>query len=107
MSNTQSEIRTLDQIPMGESVVVVDVVEVVNAASVSAGEQTGDADPIARRLGDLGMRRGARVEVIRRAPLGDPTVFELCDYQLCLRQTESARVRVRRLPDQAAERDRA
>jgi len=32
--------------------------------------------------------------VIRRAPLGDPTVFELHGYQLCLRRSESARVRV-------------
>jgi hypothetical protein len=39
--------------------------------------------------------------VIRRAPLGDPTVFELCGYQLCLRQTESARVRVSSATDTA------
>ena len=52
-------------------------------------------DPIARRLDDLGLRLGARVEVIRRAPMGDPTVFELHGYQLCLRRSESARVQVR------------
>ena len=75
MSNTE----TLDQIPKGRFVHVVCV--------------TGD-DPIARRLNDLGIREGVRVEVIRRAPLGDPTVFELCGYQLCLRRNESARVRV-------------
>ena len=34
------------------------------------------------------------VEVLRRAPLGDPTVFELHGYQLCLRRSESQRVRV-------------
>jgi len=75
MSNTE----TLDQIPKGRFVHVVGV--------------AGD-DPIARRLNDLGIRRGVQIEVIRRAPLGDPTVFELCGYQLCLRRTESARVRV-------------
>ena len=70
---------TLDRIPRGDSVRILSV----------AGE-----DAIARRLDDLGLRVGVEVEVIRRAPLGDPTVFELHGYQLCLRQTESERVRV-------------
>ena len=82
MPNTE----TLDQIPKGRSVHVVGVV--------------GD-DPIARRLNDLGIRKGVQIQVIRRAPLGDPTVFELCGYQLCLRQTESARVRVSSATDTA------
>lgn len=75
--------ETLDQIPRGQLVSVVGVV--------------GD-DPIARRLNDLGVREGVQIEVLRRAPLGDPTVFELCGYQLCLRRTESVRVEVSRLP---------
>ena len=70
---------TLDRVARGEVVRVIGV--------------EGD-DPIARRLDDLGLRTGTRVEVIRRAPLGDPTVFELHGYQLCLRRSESARVRV-------------
>ena len=82
---TQAEI-TLDQAPIGDSVRVVSI--------------SGD-DPIARRLGDLGIRAGVEVECLRRAPLGDPSVFELCGYQLCLRQTESARVRVQLLPKSA------
>jgi ferrous iron transport protein A len=44
------------------------------------------------------VRKGVQIEVLRRAPLGDPTVFELCGYQLCLRRTESARVEVSPLP---------
>ncbi len=74
------EPRTLDQIPKGHSVEVLEV----------AGE-----DAVARRLNDLGLRKGVRIQVVRQAPLGDPTVFELCGYQLCLRRSESARVRVR------------
>jgi len=70
---------TLDQAPIGHVVRVVAVI--------------GD-DAITRRLADLGVRVGMQVECLRRAPLGDPTVFELCGYQLCLRRTESARVRV-------------
>jgi ferrous iron transport protein A len=81
-----SESKTLDQIPKGQFVQVIKV--------------EGD-DPIARRLDDLGVREGVRIEVLRRAPLGDPTVFELCHYQLCLRRSESARIRVRTLDESA------
>jgi ferrous iron transport protein A len=70
---------TLDQISMGERVRVRSV--------------AGD-DAIARRLGELGVRRGIEIEVMKRAPLGDPTLFELCGYQLCLRRNESARIQV-------------
>lgn len=82
MPNTE----TLDQIQKGRFVHVVGVV--------------GD-DPIARRLNDLGVRKGVQIEVIRRAPLGDPTVFELCGYQLCLRKSESTRIRVSPLAEGA------
>jgi ferrous iron transport protein A len=71
---------TLDQIPKGQRVRVLATTD-------------GD-DPIARRLHDLGIREGVEIEVIRRAPLGDPTLFELCGYQLCLRRSESSRIRV-------------
>ena len=71
---------TLDQIPKGQRVRVVATI--------------GEEDSIARRLHDLGIRTGVEIEVIRRAPLGDPTVFELCGYQLCLRRSESSRVEV-------------
>ena len=98
MSKTQSsEIRSLDQIPKGEIVEVVEVIDVVGVLDATDADTPGD-DPIARRLGDLGIRKGTQIEVIRRAPLGDPTVYELRSYQLCLRRTESARIRVRPLP---------
>ena len=74
-----TQTTTLDRVLRGTSVRVVAVV---------------GGDAIARRLDDLGLRAGVTVEVLRRAPLGDPTVFELHGYQLCLRQSESGRVRV-------------
>ena len=73
---------TLDLIPRGGLVRVLGVTG------------SDSSDPIARRLDDLGIRAGVTIEVIRRAPLGDPTVFELHGYQLCLRRSESGRVRV-------------
>ena len=72
---------TLDQLSLGES---ASVVEVDAAAALAA------------RLEDLGFVPGTRVTVRRRAPLGDPRVYELRGSQLCLRATEARAVRVQR-----------
>lgn len=88
-SESMSEAQTLDQIPKGQIARVLGVL--------------GD-DPIALRLGDLGIRKGVQIEVLRRAPMGDPTVYEVCNYQLCLRRSESARVQVRALSESPASR---
>ncbi len=54
-----------------------------------------DADPlVAERLLDLGFVPGTQVAVVRRAPLGDPTEYELRGYRICLRRSEGARIRV-------------
>ncbi|MDP3972391.1 MAG: FeoA family protein [Candidatus Nanopelagicales bacterium] len=52
-------------------------------------------DPVARRLADLGFLAGTRVTALRRAPTGDPTIYELRNYQMCLRRREADRVLVR------------
>ena len=44
------------------------------------------------------MLPGTRIRVIRRAPMGDPVVYELRGYRLCLRRTEAAHVFVRIAP---------
>jgi ferrous iron transport protein A len=48
------------------------------------------APAIARRLADLGFTPGAEVEVVRRAPLRDPVVYRIKDYDLCLRRAQAA-----------------
>ena len=50
---------------------------------------------IARRLGDLGFIPGTPVTPIRRAPLGDPGVYEIRGVQYCLRRSEAGAIRVR------------
>jgi len=42
-----------------------------------------------RRIMDMGIVRGSKIEVIRRAPLGDPVEFEIRDYNLTLRKKEA------------------
>jgi len=49
---------------------------------------------VANRLGQLGFRAQARVDVIRRAPLGDPTIYRVQDTELCLRRREAQLIEV-------------
>jgi ferrous iron transport protein A len=70
----------LAELPLGEAAVV----EVVETGS-----------PVSRRLLDLGFVPGTAVRAVRRAPLGDPTLYELRGTQLCLRRSEAERVGVR------------
>jgi ferrous iron transport protein A len=49
---------------------------------------------IAKRLGQLGFRAQAHVDVIRRAPLGDPTIYRVHDTELCLRRREAQLIEV-------------
>lgn len=56
------------------------------------------ASPIGRRLLELGFRPGTPLRVIRRAPLGDPTTYELRGSRFCLRRGEAERVAVDPIP---------
>ena len=51
-------------------------------------------DPAGRRLADLGLLPKTQIRAVRRAPLGDPTIYELRGYRLCLRRGEAARVQI-------------
>ncbi|HET9519110.1 MAG TPA: FeoA family protein [Actinoplanes sp.] len=48
----------------------------------------------AARLADLGFTPGTAVQVLRRAPLRDPVIYRLKDYELCLRRAQAACVHV-------------
>lgn len=47
-----------------------------------------------RRILDMGLTPGTRVDVIRRAPLGDPVEFKLKGYNLSLRRKEAETILV-------------
>jgi ferrous iron transport protein A len=54
-----------------------------------------DAGPaLAARLAALGFLPQTEVRCRRRAPLGDPRIYELRGTQLCLRRTEARSIRV-------------
>ncbi|MFN8196066.1 MAG: FeoA family protein [Nocardioidaceae bacterium] len=54
-----------------------------------------NGDPLlVRRLCDLGFAPGTEVEVVRRAPLGDPVVYRLRGFEICLRRAQAGAIRV-------------
>ena len=54
---------------------------------------TGDSE-LRRRLLEMGFCTGVAVDVIRRAPLGDPIEFRLRGYCLSLREEQARHVSV-------------
>jgi ferrous iron transport protein A len=68
-------------------------------ADLAPGEQGrvarmgGDADAV-RRLQDLGLIRGTTVEMVRRAPLGDPLEVRVRGFMLTLRRSEAEHITV-------------
>lgn len=70
---------TLADITPGRSVTIVEVM----------GE-----DAISVRLMEMGMTDGELVQVVGRAPLGDPIEIKIRGYKLSLRKLEAARIQV-------------
>jgi ferrous iron transport protein A len=76
-----SSVIVLAQLAPGRRATVVGTVAAANPA-------------VANRLGQLGFRAAAQVDVIRRAPLGDPTIYRVQDTELCLRHREAQLIEV-------------
>jgi len=52
---------------------------------------------VRRRLLELGLLPGTQVEVVRRAPLGDPLELRLRGYRLSLRAEEARAIAIERI----------
>ena len=72
-------LRTLDQLPIGTSAVV---------------HHVGCDRSVGRRLMEMGLLPGTRIETVRRAPLGDPLKIRLRGYLLSLRLADAAHIQL-------------
>lgn len=72
-------IKSLDQLKPGERATIVKV---------------GGEGPVRRRILDMGVVKGAEIEVVRVAPLGDPIEFLIKQYNLSLRGSEARQIQV-------------
>jgi Fe2+ transport system protein FeoA len=70
---------TLDQLPMNTAATVVSL--------TSTGAER-------RRMVDLGILPGTRVEVALRNPLGDPTAYRIRDAVVALRREQARCVQI-------------
>ncbi len=52
-------------------------------------ERVQGAGPFRQRLLEMGLTRGARVEMEKTAPLGDPTEYVVKGYHISLRRGEA------------------
>lgn len=48
-----------------------------------------------RRMLDLGFIKGAKVKVMRRSPLGDPTAYLIRETTIALRKEEASKILVK------------
>lgn len=71
--------RSLDELRIGESGQIVKI---------------SYAGPVTRRILDLGMVKGASVEVVKVAPLGDPIEIKVRGCNISLRRREAATILV-------------
>jgi ferrous iron transport protein A len=68
---------TLDQVPTGTAVTVATLL-------LPPADQ--------RRLTELGLRTGVRVEVLRHAPFGGPLALRVAEGRLALRRSQAGRI---------------
>ena len=73
---------TLDELKPGESGTIVRV---------------GAGGAVNRRIVDMGMVKGTRVDVVKVAPLGDPIEIKVKGYSLSLRKGEAAGIQVEKV----------
>ncbi len=73
-------LRTLDQLAIGDSAVV---------------HRVDCAPRVGCRLMEMGLLPGTRIEMVRRAPFGDPLEIRLRGYLLSLRRSEASGVALR------------
>jgi Fe2+ transport system protein FeoA len=72
-------VKTLNQLEPGERATIVRV----------GGERA-----VRRRILDMGVVKGAEIEAVRVAPLGDPIEFLIKGYNLSLRKSEAQQIQV-------------
>jgi len=70
---------TLDQLQAGQTAIV---------------RHIGGQGQVRRRLMDMGLTKGAVVEMIKAAPMGDPVEYRVRAYHLSLRKSEAAVIEI-------------
>ncbi len=78
--------------PVAVPVATICLVEAITGQLLEIHAVAGD-DELAHRLRASGVWPGTRIELVARAPFGDPLLFKLHGFRLALRRSEAERVR--------------
>jgi DtxR family Mn-dependent transcriptional regulator len=81
-----------EELKMAADELMLDKIKVGSKAEVVKIESRGR---LKRKLMDMGLNRGARVEVKGKAPMGDPIEVKVRGYSLSLRRDEAAEILVK------------
>ena len=73
--------------------------EIGKSAVIESVGSTDSANGLRQHLLDMGIIPGARVKMIKSAPMGDPLEIRIHDYELTLRADDAARISVKPAPD--------
>lgn len=74
----------------GDAVTQVPICTLPRGASGVLAKVSDHRDPrVGRRLLDLGLRPGAAVRLLRKAPFGGPLVIRVADYDIAIRPCEA------------------
>ncbi|MGV9824562.1 MULTISPECIES: FeoA family protein [unclassified Gordonia (in: high G+C Gram-positive bacteria)] len=75
---------------LSREIVTVALSQLPLGVSATVHSFRDDCPPqVRRRLISLGFVAGTTVHKSRRAPLGDPAVYRVMDYEICLRAREA------------------
>lgn len=77
------------------SVTLADLDRGQRARVIGYGDEV--AGSTARRLFDLGIVPGIEVTMVRRAPMRDPAIYRVGDYEIALRAAQSRCIHVERV----------
>jgi len=83
--------QTIDEQKGGRDVMTLDRLKVGQKAKIV---KVGGAGSLRRRIVDMGVVKGAPIEVVKVAPLGDPLEVKIKRYNLSLRKSEAAGIQV-------------
>ena len=70
---------TLDKTKIGETVIVSNI----NGSSL-----------VKRRIMDMGITKGTKLEIVKLAPLGDPIELKVRGYQLSIRKNDAKNIEI-------------
>lgn len=59
--------------------------------------QLSMTDSFRNRMMDLGLMPGTEVQIVRKAPLGDPLIIQFRGYQMSLRVSEANHIEIEAL----------